>query len=304
MSERGCGVSMSDIAVVTDSVACLTKDQVEHFGVRVMPINFGFEGKVYRDWLDVSPSQAYEFLRRAPEAFWTSPSSPGDYLQTFREMSFQASGIICITISSKLSGMYNNAQVAKDLARNELPHVKIEVIDSRTASGAQALIALAAARAASEGMNLETVVARAVAVRERVKLFMLLETLRHIYRSGRIPKVASQMGSLLPVKPLLSISEGEVHVAGIARTKQRGVAQLLRMMRVCIGEEESIHVAVVHADAPLEGQRLKDQVASEFNCVDLFLTEFSPVMGYATGRGVLGVAFYPVTQQGRDVKCS
>ena len=284
---------MSEVAIITDSVACLTKEQVEQFGIRVMPINFVFEGKVYRDWIDVNPPQAYEFLRRAPESFWTSPSSPGDYLQAFREMSRQADSIICITISSKLSGMYNNAQVAKELARNELPNVKIEVIDSKTATGAQALIALVAARAATEGVSLEAVVERALEVREKVKLFILLETLRHVYRSGRIPKIASQMGSLLPVKPLLSISEGAVHIAGIARTKQRGVAQLLRMMRENVSKEEPVHVAVMHADALPEGQRLKEQVASEFSCVELFLTEFSPVMGYATGRGVLGVAFYP-----------
>jgi DegV family protein with EDD domain len=283
---------MSKVAIITDSVACLTKEHVEQYGIRIIPINFVFEGKVYRDWIDVDPSQAYEFLRRAPESFWTSPSSPGDYLQAFREMSLQADEILCITISSKLSGVYNNAQVAKELARNELPNVKIEVIDSKTATGAQALIALAAARVAAEGMGLEAVVEKALDVREKVKLFILLETLRHVYRSGRIPKVASQMGSLLPVKPLLGISEGTVHIAGIARTKQRGVMQLLRMMGENMSGGEPVHVAVVHADALHEAQRLKEQVSSEFDCVELFLTEFSPVMGYATGRGVLGLAFY------------
>ena len=283
---------MSKVAIITDSVACLTKEQVEQYGIRIIPINFVFEGKVYRDWIDVNPSQAYEFLKRAPKSFWTSPSSPGDNLQAFKEMSLQADGILCITISSKLSGMYNNAQVARELAKTELPDVKIEVMDSRTATGAQALIVLAAARAAAAGMSLEAVVERALWVRERVRLLILLETIRHVYRSGRIPKVASQMGSLLPVKPLLSISEGAVHIVGVARTKQRGLTQLLRMMGENVSREEPIHVAVIHADVLQEGLRLKEQVASEFNCAELFLTEFSPVMGYATGRGVLGLAFY------------
>jgi DegV family protein with EDD domain len=287
---------MSKVAIITDSVACLTKEHVEQYGIRIIPINFVFEGKVYRDWIDVNPSQAYEFLRRAPESFWTSSSSPGDYLQAFREMSAQTDSILCIALSSTLSAMYNNAQVAKELARNELPNVKIEVIDSKTATGAQALIALAAARAAAEDLSLEAVVERALEVRDRVKLFILLETVRHVYRSGRIPKVASQMGSLLPVKPLLSVSEGAVHIAGVARTKQRGVMQLLRMMAESVSRERPIHVAVMHADVLQEGLRLKEQVAAEFNCVEVFLTEFSPVMGYATGRGVLGLAFYPETK--------
>ena len=284
---------MSKVAVITDSVACLTKEHIQQYGIRIIPINFVFEGNVYRDWVDVTPSQAYEFLRRSPEQFWTSPSSPGEHLEAFQEISTQTNSLLCITLSSKLSAMHNNAQVAKELAKSELPAMKIEVIDSNTAAGAQALIVLAAARAAAEGKSLDEVVEEALDVREGVKMFVVLETIRHVYRSGRVPKVASQIGSLLPVKPLLSISEGAVHIVGVARTKQRGVTQLLQTMRERVDRKKPLHVVVMHADALQEGERLKEQVASEFDCIELLLTEFSPVMGYATGRGVLGVAFYP-----------
>ncbi|MCK4362354.1 MAG: DegV family protein [Dehalococcoidia bacterium] len=104
-------------------------------------------------------------------------------------------------------------------------------------------------------------------------------------------KVASQIGSALSVKPILSISDGVAHFVGVARTKERGVKRIIQLMREKVGENP-VHVAVVHADALEEAQRLKEQVASEFNCGELWISEFSPIMGYTTGRGLLGLAFY------------
>jgi DegV family protein with EDD domain len=118
-----------------------------------------------------------------------------------------------------------------------------------------------------------------------------METVRHVYRTGRIPRVTALVGSMLSIKPVFTISEGVVHVANLTRNKNQAIKRALSMMKEKIGANP-VHVAVSHADAYEEGKRLKEQIAAEFNCVELWLSDFSPVMAYATGKGILAIAFY------------
>jgi len=282
---------MDKVAIIADSIACFTREMVEQYGIRIVPSNIHFDGKVYKEYLDISPSEAYRLLERDPDCFTTSSPSPADYLEAYRELSTRAQSILCITLSAKLSALHDTAQVAKEQAKQELPQTTIELLDSRTCAAAEGYVVLAAARAVAEGKSLSEALKAAEEVREKLNLLTLMETIRYVYRSGRIPKVASQIGSALSVKPILSISDGAAHFVGIARTKERGVKRIIQLMREKVGENP-VHVAVVHADALEEAQRLKEQVASEFNCGELWISEFSPIMGYATGRGLLGLAFY------------
>ena len=279
------------VAIVTDSLACLTRELVEEYEIGVVPLNIHFEGKVYKDWVDITPSQSYELFLKNPNHFATSAPSPEDFLKAYHEASKQAKNILCVTISAKLSATYDAAQVAKKQAEAELPGTAIEVLDSQTTTAAEGFVALAAARAAAEGQNLAEVIKAAKAMRDKVRFFAFLDTVRHVYRSGRIPKVASQAGSILHIKPILTVSSGLVHFAGVARSKKSGVERLLKIMRDKVGLRP-VHVAVMHAYAQDEGERLKERVSAEFNCVELFVTEFSPVMGYACGTGTLGIAFF------------
>jgi len=128
-------------------------------------------------------------------------------------------------------------------------------------------------------------------MRDRVTFIALLDTIRHVYRTGRIPKIAAQAGAMLNIRPLLTSSSGLIRFMGAVRNKNHGVDRLLRVMRDKVGVSP-VHVAVMHAYAPDEAERLKERVASEFNCAELWLTEISPVMGYACGTGTLGFAFY------------
>jgi DegV family protein with EDD domain len=183
------------------------------------------------------------------------------------------------------------AQDAKELAKAELPDISIEVLDSQTATPAEGFIALAAARAAAKGEDRAEVLSAAKVVMGKVNAFVFLDTIRHVYRSGRIPKVASQIGSVLNIKPILTVS-GVVHFNSAVRSREHGIERVLRMMREKVGQSQ-VHVAVMHAYARDEAEKLKGQVESEFNCVESWLAEFSPVMGYACGTGTVGVAFYP-----------
>ncbi|MCJ7515791.1 MAG: DegV family protein [Dehalococcoidia bacterium] len=281
-----------DTAIIADSIACLTKKQVEEYGIRIIPVNILFNGQVYRDSVDLSSAKAYEFLEKAPEFWRSSAASPEDYLDLYRELSKHVPNVLVVTISSKLSMFYSSALAAKEIFKEESPETVVEVLDSQTAAAAEGLIVLAAARAVTEGKPFPEVVAIAKGVKDRVKFIGLLETIRFVYRTGRIPKVASEIGSMLSIKPVLTGSNGNIRLAAAARNKQNGVKKMLRMMRSDAGKVEPVHVAVMHADALSEARELKEKVAAEFNCVEIFITDFSPIMGYATGPGTLALAYY------------
>jgi len=280
-----------EVAIVTDSLACLTRELVEQYGISIMPLNFYAGGKLYKDWVDITPSKAYELFLKDPDSFKTSAVSPADCLKAYREASKRAKNILCITVSSKLSAVYSVAQGAKEQAKTELPQTTIEVLDSQTCTAAEGFVALAAARAAAEGKSLAEVIKAAEEMRDKVTFVAILDTVRHIYRSGRIPKVAARAASILNIKPMLTISSGAVRFMGAAINKRQGTDQLLRRMRDKVGQSP-VHVAVMHAYAPDEAEKLKERVSSEFNCAELWVTEFSPLMGYACGTGTLGFAFY------------
>jgi len=165
-------------------------------------------------------------------------------------------------------------------------------LDSQTVTAAEGFIALAAARAAAEGKSLAEVTKVAKEMRDKATFLILVNTIRYVYRTGRIPKVAARVGSMLNIKLILTSSSGLVRFAGAVRNEKRGIDRVLQMMRDKVGQNP-VHVAVMHAYALDEAEKLKERVSSEFNCAELWLTEFSPIMGYACGTGTLGLAFYP-----------
>ena len=280
------------MTVVADSIACLTRDLVEQYRVSNIPLNFYANDRIYKDGVDITPSEAYDLFLSDPEAFKTSAASPADCLEVYHEASQRSGSILCVTLSAKLSVVYDVARDAAEQASVELPEISIEVLDSRTAAAAEGFIALAAAQAASEGEDLAGVLKAAEEMRDKVDLVAYMDTIRYIYRSGRIPKVAAVAGSMLNIKPVFTFSSGTPHFIGAVRNRERGLERLLEKMKEAV-RNKPIHVAVMHVYAEDQAEILKERVSSEFNCAELWVTEFSPLMGYACGAGTLGLAFYP-----------
>jgi DegV family protein with EDD domain len=280
------------IALVTDSVAYPTKEEVEKYQIEIVPINIRFEGKIFREWIDLTPTQAYQFLEKSPEDWATSAPSPGDFLAAYkRAVEKGAKEILCLTLSQKISATWNSARMAKEFAKTELPNLRIEVVDTETGAAGEALLLLAAARAIEKGEPLEEILQLIESLKKKVKVFLVLETIRYIYRSGRIPEVASKLGAILPLKPILTISEGRVHFAGVVSSKEKGVKKLFSILKENL-DAGLPEIRLQHADCLLEAEELKDKITKIFPFAQIFISEFTPVMGYATGRGTLLIAFY------------
>ena len=240
--------------------------------------------------MDITPSEAYKLFLQDPDSFKTSAASPEDCLNAFRAAAGRAAAILCLTVSTRLSTMFNAASRATELAREELPGTTIEVMDTLSATPSEGMVALAAARAAAEDRDLPAVKHVAEFVRDRVQALVLLDTIRHVYRSGRIPRIASRLGSALNIRPILTV-QGAVHFTGMVRSRAQGIERILQMARDKV-DARPVRMAVFHAYAPEEAERLKRRVLAEFNCIEVWLSEFSPVMGYACGTGTVGMAFY------------
>jgi len=283
---------MSEVTVITDSLSCIPGNMVEKYGIKIAPVIIFYKDRTYRDLIDLSSEQAYKFLDEAPQFWQTSAASPNDYLEMYREINKKNGAVLVVTVSPKLSMFYQSAVAARDMAKKELPDLKIEILDSEVVTAAEGLIALAAADASVQGKSLKDVLDAATKIKEKVKFIALLDTIKFVYRTGRIPKVLSQIGSILPVKPILTTKDGIVKMVNASRSRKLGIEKILSMMSRDIGQKRSV-IAVMHAGCIEEAHALKERIAKEYNCKNLFITDFSPVMAYATGKGTLALAYYP-----------
>jgi DegV family protein with EDD domain len=282
---------MGKIAIITDSIANPPQEAIQRYGIQILPINVFFNGRKYRDGIELSAAEANRMLEEKPEQFHSAPATVGEYLQIFKETSKTADGILCITVSSKLSSVYSVVQLAKKQAEEEGLTTPINVVDSRTAVNAEGLVVTAAAEAAEAGKSLAEVTAVAEKVKDKVNLIGILDTVQYVYRTGRIPKFTSTIGSLLNIKPCFSILEGVVHLDGLIKNQEAGINHIMKQLKKNI-KAKPVRISVAHSNALAAGEKLRSMVQASFNCNELWLTNFSPLIAYATGTGILIVAYY------------
>lgn len=284
---------MKKVTIVTDTTACVPREYVEQFGIEVVPVQLIIDGKTYMDGIDISPSDFYAMLPRIAKTPTTSSSSPEPYLNAFCRACERSGSVICLTEPSKFSAMYSSAMVARDTALGTLKNVSIEVIECTTAAAGQGLVALAAARAAALDKPLDEVRQVLMETMSRVKLFAMLDTLQYLVRSGRVPQATALVNSILSLKPVFTLNHAGARTVALPRTEEKALDSMLRLMKGAVTAGQKLCVAVMHADAPEQAAVFKDRIAARFDCREIFLTSFTPVMGAHTGPGLIGVAFYP-----------
>ncbi len=283
---------MKKVAIVTDTTACVPREQVDRYDIEVVPVLLIIEGKTYRDGIDITPTEFYSILRQSKKLPTTSSSSPNPYLEAYQNASQKAQSILCLTEPAKFSAMFDSARVAMDTARATLNNVYIDVLECTTAAAGQGLVTLAAARAAAMDKPIEEVKKVARTIMSKVNLYATLDTLTYLVRSGRVPQAAALVNSILNIKPIFTLNHADPHTVALPRTMKSAVKRMLKLMDSGVVRGQSLHVAVMHADALGEAITLKDRITSQFDCEEIYVTEFTPVMGVHTGPGLIGVAFY------------
>jgi DegV family protein with EDD domain len=284
---------MRKVAIVSDSVCSLPPEVLRQYGIHIIPMEIIYGDKSYRDGIDITPNEVYKIMRKKENLPTTSTASPGDFLNVYRELSQQAESILCITVTSLQSKVFEAASTAKDMAQEELPKTRIEVFDSRSVAAAMGFIVREAARVAEGGGDIDAAMEAARKMMGRVNFLAMLDTLYYLARLGRIARAAAWAGSILDMKPVLehNPSIGETMPVARPRTKKKAIQRMLEIMAERTGNSP-VHVMVQHADELEEAKQLATDIELKFNCAEMMITEFSPVMGVHTGPGLLAIGFY------------
>jgi len=275
------------VRIVTDSIACLPPELVARYGIKVVPIELIWDGKTYRDGIDITPETFYARFATSQTYPTTSQPPPATFEEAFASLSREASGIVALHFANELSTTLAASKLAAESRDWGVP---VRVIDTRTAAAPQGFIVLAAARAAASGASIDEVVSTAEVYRERVGMQFILRTLSYLHRGGRIGEAAAYLGTRLSVVPVLHIRDGKVRITGAVRTWKRGLERIITEVHKAV-RGRPVRITVTHAQAPDEAALLLERCQAEFNCLETMIVPFSPVMGAHTGPGVVGVAW-------------
>jgi len=274
------------VKIVTDSTAYLLPQTVARYDIRVVPLKVIFGNESFAEGVDITNEEFYQRLARSKALPTTSQPSVSDFIQVYAELTQPGYDIFSIHISGKLSGTINSALAA----RAAFPQARIEVVD--WLSMGMGLLVLAAARAAEEGRGLAEIKEIIKRLTANMNIFGTLGTLRYLQKGGRIGAAATLVGTLLKIKPVLTLDNGEVRVLAKPRNRDKAVQCMLKFMAQRVEEKARIHGAIVHTRAPEEASVLEKEVRACFDCDELYFIELGPVFATHTGPGTLGMAFY------------
>jgi DegV family protein with EDD domain len=285
---------MSKVKVMTDSVSSITPELAREYNIKIVPAaNIDYDGKMYPDGVSITPAEAYRLLEKNPDKFSATTLSPGEFMAHFREANRESNDLIYIGFSSALSGTYKLLVLAAEQYQKDNPNVNIKTFDSKTTASAQGLLAIAASRAAAAGLELNRVLKVVEKARPLTGGIMMLDTLRYVYRTGRMSKTAARLVSLLNIKPINRMTdEGTLELVDRVRKREDGYRKIMELIRKEAGTEP-LHFIVSHADSPEIGDRASELLKENFDCLSLEVTEYSPIMGYAAGPRCLFIGFQP-----------
>ncbi len=272
------------VKIVTDSTADLPAEMVQQLDITVVPLTVVFGDRAYKEGVDIDHDTFYRLLQESRVLPTTSAPSVGELLQAYERVLADSDEVVCIHLSSKLSATYSNACRAAEALRER--GARIEVVDSLNVSMGMGFIVLAAARAAQGGASMEQVVAIARHCAGRVRLYFVLDTLEYLRRGGRIGRARAFLGSLLHVKPILSLREGEVHPEGRVRTRQQAQARLLQL---ALATPRIREAAVGYTTDREEAEAMLERLRPMLPHLQPYLVRIGPVVGTHAGPGLLGV---------------
>jgi len=285
---------MPVVGVLTDSCASIPEALIEKLRIEVVPYYMHRGLETLRDLVDVQREEFFRWLPTAQELPKTANPGPGDYLEAFRGLARRTKEIVSIHMTSVGSGAYQSAMTAKEMAREALPDLRIEVMDSRNVSLCQGWMVIEAARAALSGESLDDIVRLVGEMIPKTRMIQTADTLRYLYMGGRIGKAQHLVGSLLRIKPLIGMADGVIVPLGTTRSRRKAYARMAEMMEEAVGYMGRVKVAFVHAAALEEIEKLQAEVEQRLTCVETLVAELSPVLGVHTGPGTAGVCYFPV----------
>ena len=293
-------IDRNSTAIVVDSTADLPPAMAEQYRIQVVPLSVLFGKEIYKDGVDLRPAAFYELLqerkRTHPE---TSPPTKGEFAAAYRQI-IGRSDIVSVHISEKMSKTVVNARAAAAEGANEFAGARataaIEVVDGLQVSTGLALLAVIAARFAQRRIEAAEIRKRIEAIRPRIHLLFVVDTLEYLARGGRIGQAQAWIGGLLGIKPILGVRGGEVVPVDRVRGGSNAQRRLVELLKEQVDPGRPVIAGIGHAAAGEWAGRLRALLREAFEIAELIENEIGPVVGTHVGPGCVGATIFQPTE--------
>ncbi|NLJ80592.1 MAG: DegV family protein [Firmicutes bacterium] len=285
---------MAKIHVVTDSGNDLSREMQAEFGIHVVPLTVRFSEESFHDGVDISVEQFYHRLQNDPEIPSTSQPSPADFVRVYEEIAEPGDTILSVHLSSKMSGTYQSAVLAGTMVDSS---IKVIVIDTGCASIGSGLVPIALAEALQKGASLDELTALAERISENLEVYFVVDTLEYLQKNGRIGMASALVGTLLSIKPVLTVKDGFVAPFEKVRGKSKALKRV-RQLALNMKEkfpEKKFRAALSHADNLTEAEQLASFLKEKLPLEgEVLIAPIGPTIGVHTGPGTVAMFIYPV----------
>lgn len=287
---------MNKVVVMTDTSSAISQEIAKNYGIAVIPWHVIMDGKDYLD-IEIDMTKLYARLRKKENLPTTSGYSVEECLQYFHRLGGEGNDVLYLAMTSAMSIMgYNAAMQAKKIAQGNLPQASIEVIDSRTVGPAQLLLAIAAAKAARQGMSLKEVAELVDRMIPQMNEFEASDTLFYLDKGGRIFEAkswaeAQSRSSFRTIVEIDDISGGAARPLARAKTKRQIMEKAIDIVRERVGGSK-LFAAIVHTNVPDQAEQLRKMVLSQFQCEEFYICEALAVTAIHNGEGLIEFGFY------------
>ena len=278
---------MAKVKIFTDLTAYLPQEYVDQYGIEVIPLTLNWNGKSYRDGLDIKADEFYTKLKGSDTLPTTNAISIHTYTESIQKALDEGFEILILPISSGISASYFNAVKAVE-AFTDKP---VDLFDTQLVSMALSFMILTAARAAEKGGTLAEVKQAALDAYPHIGVYFTVDTLKYLHKGGRIGGAKRLLGSALSIKPILQIRDGKIEASGSAVTRKKALERLMKLVKEGIGDQKPVRISVFHALDLSTAQDLMERCKNEFNPVEIILSEVSPVVGSHVGPGTVSIAW-------------
>lgn len=277
------------VRILTDSAADFTPAEAEKLGITVIPLNVTFEdGSVIRDSIDMTPDEYYEALGRCKKLPTTSQPSPALFEHAFAQAAAEGDQVVAILISEKLSGTCQSARLGAEMAGCD----NVFVIDSTTATLAQALLVRLAVRLRDEGKPAAQIVTAIEQAKKHVHLAAVIDDLNYLRKGGRLPAGVAFAGGMLGVKPLIAVAEGKVKLIGSARGLPGAYVALFKKVEGMGGVNPRFETAAFYTENPREVEPIQTYLTHNLHLPQPHLGQIGCVIGTHAGPGAFAVSFF------------
>jgi hypothetical protein len=278
--------NLKEYAIVTDSASDISKEVAEKYTITVIPIYIHYNGNEFKDGINISSNEIYNLQKSKKAIFTSSSPSPQDFVQVYEKLLKKYKKIFSIHISSKLSAVIKSARIARELLKAEK---RIKIFDSLSGAMGTGFMVLVTAKAVLKKYSYEKILAILDFLKDNIKLYGTIDTLKYLRRSGRVPAIANFISRILKIKPLLGITNGVVEMIGIAVTRYGSLVEITKRVIKDFKKEKWVLVSIIHTLSLKESERIMRKIKSSLRCVDTMIMECTPVIGAHTGPGLIGI---------------